>query len=310
MLDRRLLFVTGKGGVGKTSVAAGLAVLASGQGKRVLICDVDGEGDLRLAFESPPLSFAPQSVGPNLFAMAMSTEEALKEYLRVHLRVPFAGRLGPVARSFDFVASAAPGVREILTVGKLAHEVRERSYDLVVVDAPATGHVVGQLAAPKAIHDLVKVGLVREQTQWMLDILRDPDTTGTVIVATPEEMPVAETLQLAKSLESETDVHLAAVVVNRVLPEPFSMAEEVAFASLAEDDAMRVITAAAGDGIGTVLQGVQTAVDMRRSRAPHIARLRRELPSETPLLFLPEIFGRTKGIRTTRKIAEALEEEL
>ena len=90
--------------------------------------------------------------------MAMDTEESLREYLRLQLKVPLIGRIGPVARTFDFVADAAPGVKEILTVGKLCHEVRERHYDLIVVDASATGHVVGQLAAPQAINELVKVG--------------------------------------------------------------------------------------------------------------------------------------------------------
>ena len=88
------------------------------------------------------------------------------------------GRIGPLAKVFDFVATAAPGVHEILTVGKLCYEVRERHYDLVVVDASASGHIVGQLAAPQAINQLVQVGLIRQQTDWMLDILVDPATTG------------------------------------------------------------------------------------------------------------------------------------
>ena len=91
--------------------------------------------------------------------MSMDTEASLREYLKLNLRIPVVGRLGPVARAFDFVATAAPGVREILTVGKLCYEVREGHYDLVVVDAPATGHIISQLAAPQAINDLVKVGL-------------------------------------------------------------------------------------------------------------------------------------------------------
>src|SRR5919106_2642608 len=164
----------------------------------------------------------------------MDTEASLKEYLRLQLKLPLLARLGPLARTFDFVANAAPGVKEILTVGKLCHEVRERHYDLVVVDAPASGHVVGLLAAPEAIKELVKVGLVRDQTGWMLDILGDPTTTGAVIVATPEEMPVTETVELASRLRDETVVDLAAVAVNRVLPELFTRGEERVFEAVRE----------------------------------------------------------------------------
>ena len=153
--------------------------------------------------------------------MSMDTEASLREYLKLNLKIPVVGRIGPLAKAFDFVATAAPGVREILTVGKLCYEVRERHYDLVVVDAPATGHIVGQLAAPQAINDLVKVGLIRTQTDWMLDILSDPARTGLVAVTTPEEMPVAETLELADRVAAETTVRLSGVVVNRVLPELF-----------------------------------------------------------------------------------------
>ena len=154
--------------------------------------------------------------------------------------MPLLGRIGPLARTFDFVANAAPGVKEILTVGKLCYEVRERNYDLVVVDASATGHVVGQLAAPQAINELVKVGLVRDQTDWMLDILADPATTGRGDRATPEEMPVNETHRAGRPARAtETDVDLAAVVVNRVLPELFGRGEEEVFDALREPDARR-----------------------------------------------------------------------
>ena len=191
------MFVTGKGGVGKTTVAAGLAQLAAEHGKRVLVCEVDAKGDVTSLFEAPPTDFTPREVAPGVWSMSMDTEASLREYLKLHLRIPVVGRIGPLAKAFDFVATAAPGVREILTVGKLCCEVRERHYDLVVVDAPASGHVIGQLAAPQAINDLVKVGLIRSQTDWMLDILSDQRQTGLVAVCTPEEMPVNETLELA-----------------------------------------------------------------------------------------------------------------
>src|SRR5205085_7119370 len=111
--------------------------------------------------------------------MAMRTEDSLKEYLKLNLRVPVLGRLGPLAKVLDFVATAAPGVKEILTIGKIAWEVREAiegraDHDIVIVDAAATGHIVAQLGAADAIRDLVDVGPLRAQTQWVSDIIADP----------------------------------------------------------------------------------------------------------------------------------------
>ena len=142
LLERRLLFVTGKGGVGKSSVAAALGLLAAGRGQRTLLVEIDGKGSLADVLESDPTSFVPREVAPGLFAMTMDTEESLREYLKLQLRIPLLARIGPLARSLDFVATAAPGVKEILTVGKIAWEVKERHYDLVVVDASPTGSFV------------------------------------------------------------------------------------------------------------------------------------------------------------------------
>ncbi len=311
--------MTGKGGVGKTSMAAGLALLSAQRGRRTLVCEIDAKGDLADSFEVGRLRFDPTELAPHLWGMAMDTEESLREYLKLQLKVPLLGRIGPVARTFDFVADAAPGVKEILTVGKLCYEVRERSYDLIVVDASATGHVVGQLAAPQAINELVKVGRIRDQTRWMVDILADPTTTAAVIVTSPEEMPVTETLELAERLAVETDVHLAAVVVNRVLPELFGRREEEVFDRLRQPAGRRALTqalAAAGTAtpdeaaVAGLLDAAQLAVTLRRTRAEHLTRLRAELSDEVPLVYVPYLFARTHGVRATRAVAESLSAEI
>ena len=196
LLDRQFVVVTGKGGTGKTTVSAALAVLAARLGKRVLICEMDAKGSLASAFDTGALPFEPIAVGDRIWAMAMNTEDSLREYLRLFLHVPLVGRLNVLARTFDFVADAAPGVKEILSLGKLCYEVRERHYDLVIVDGVATGHVIAQLSAPDAIGELIKVGPVKDQTRWMQDILEDHARTGVVLVTTPEEMPVVETIDL------------------------------------------------------------------------------------------------------------------
>jgi anion-transporting ArsA/GET3 family ATPase len=310
LLDLSLVFVTGKGGVGKTTVVAALAELAAEHGKRVLMCEVDAKGDLAALFDAGSTGFAPREIAPGIFAMTMDTEASLREYLRLHLKIPVVGRIGPLAKAFDFVATAAPGVREILTVGKFCYEVREQHYDIVVVDAPATGHIVGQLAAPQAINDLVKVGLIRSQTDWMLDILSDPAQTGLVVVTTPEEMPVSETLELTERVATETTVALSAVVVNRVLPELFSRPEEEVFEALRAPATIEEISERLGGPVAPLFDGAELAVTLRRSRTEHLERLRNGLKPDVPLLLLPYLFSRVHGRHTTREVALALGEEL
>src|SRR5580704_7157368 len=282
LLDLRLVFVTGKGGVGKTTVAAGLAQLAAEQGKRVLVCETDAKGDVTSLFEASPTDFTPREIAPGIWSMSMDTEASLREYLKLHLRIPVVGRIGPLAKAFDFVATAAPGVREILTVGKLTYEVRERHYDIVVVDAPASGHVIGQLAAPQAINNLVKVGLIRSQTDWMLDILSDHRQTGLVAVCTPEEMPVNETIELAVRVRDETTVQLSAVVVNRVLPELFGRQEQAVFDALGGPAPLGTLDELAGGDAGPVLDAARLAVTMRRTRTTHLDRLRQGIDDDVP----------------------------
>ena len=308
LLDRKLLFVTGKGGVGKTTIAAALALLASRRGKRTLVCEVDAKGNLADFFETGPTAFEPRQIEPDLFAMSMDTEASLKEYLALQLRIPLLARLGPLARTLDFLANAAPGVKEILTVGKLVWEVRERHYDLVVVDAAATGHIVGQLRAPQAINELVSVGMVHQQTDWMLSILEDPPTTGVVITASPEEMPVVESLELVERL-ADTDVDVAAVVVNRVLPELFGRGEEEVFERLRAPEAEAALTEALQAPVEPVFDAARLAVTLRRTRAGHLARLRAGV-GDIPIVYVPELFSRTHGLRATHQVADALGAEL
>lgn len=310
LLSHRLVFVSGKGGVGKTTVAASLALLASQLGKKTLMCEVEPKGDVSSLYECGPTSFEPREVGPNLWAMSMDTEASLREYLKLNLRIPVVGRIGPLARAFDFVATAAPGVREILTVGKLCWEVRAQHWDIIVVDASPTGHIIGQLAAPQAINSLVKVGLIRQQTGWMLDILSDPLKTGLCVVSTPEEMPVNETIELIGRVAKETTVSLAAVVVNRVLPELFGRREEAIFDELCKDGPTSALSGSLGGDVRPVLDGARLAVTMRRTRAGHLERLRAAVDPAIPLLFLPYRFTRYHGLRTTRQVAEALSQEL
>ena len=313
LLGRCLLFFTGKGGVGKSTITAAMALLAADHGKRVLVIEVDAKGNITDRFESRPVGFTPREVYPGVFALAMDTEASLREYLKLNLRVPVVGRIGTLARVLDFVATAAPGVKEVLTIGKVCWEVREAiegraQWDLVLVDAAAAGHVISQLGAPEAIRELVAVGPVRSQTEWMTEILNDPALTALNVVATPEEMPVEETIDLVGRARTELEVPLGVVIVNRVLPELFTHADEDAFDEFRAPETAEILSARAGEGTTAVLDAARLAVSLRRTRAAHLTRLRNEV--DLPLLYVPYLFSRTHGLRETRMVAEALSQEL
>ena len=219
MLDKRLVIVSGKGGVGKSAVSAGLALLAQRQGLRVLAVEMGSPGGLSAHFSTGPLEFKPREVRPGLHAMHMVRSEALLEYLSLQLRLPGMGRFGAFARAFDALATAAPAIREIITIGKVLWEVKEQRCDLVVADAPPTGQIGSYLRAPLSISELVPTGRIRLQSEWMQEALRDPETTQLVLVNQPEELPTTETIETIDWIRAEALVANPLVLTNRVLPE-------------------------------------------------------------------------------------------
>ena len=291
--SHRLLFVTGKGGVGKTTIAAGLAQALASQGKSVLLVALDQRSEIGDAFGVSNLGFDPVRVSDGLSVMVLNTEAALQEYLKLNLKVPIVTKLGPLANAFDFLANAAPGVREILTIGKLCHEVRQRHYDVIVADSPATGHIVGYLAAPEAINSFVRVGLIRSQTDWMVEILHDPAQCGVVAVTTPEEMPVVETQQLLTTLAAETSVRVAAAIVNR-MPEPVLRGPAVALAE--------------------TLEGIVTATRLAISRRAEAERqfdvLASVVNGSFPIITQPNVINAADSVAMTAIISESLAEEI
>lgn len=210
---------------------------------------MDAKGSIGAVFGVPGVGYDPVTVAPNLSLMVMQTEHSLREYLRVHLRIPLVTKIGPLASTFDFVADAAPGVREVLAVGKVCWEVRENRFDLVVVDAEASGHVVAQISSPRTIRSLVPRGPLRDQTNWMLGILDDPAQCGVVVVTTPEELPVTETVSLVRKLRVETRTEVARVIVNAMEPpmnpDTAALAADPWFASTAPRHAATVLAASA-----------------------------------------------------------------
>jgi anion-transporting ArsA/GET3 family ATPase len=285
LLAKPLVVVTGKGGVGKSTVAAALALAAAREGRRVIVAEVAARDDVSRALEGEGGGvFVERAVGGGVHHISIDPESALEEYLRDQLPRGVADVLAS-SRMFGYLAAATPGLRELLTVGKvweLAQPDRRtpgaHPYDLVVLDAPATGHGVAVLTAPGTFAGAARVGPVARQGRTIHEMLADPGRTAVVAVATAEEMPVNETLGLEAALRDALGQRLAAVVVNGVLPQRFSGAE------------VRRVERGAPP---RVRRAVGAEASRCRGQRAQLARLRRGLPDvevrTLPFLFAPSL---------------------
>ncbi len=228
LLDKRLIFVTGKGGVGKSTVAAALGVLGARHGLRTMVAELSSQQRVQGLFDRYGEHFEEVQLATRLFTISIDPENAMDEYLRV--KVGPLGHALAGSRLFQAFAMATPGMRELLTIGKvwelaqLHRRTRGASpYDLVIVDAPATGHGLGLLRTPRTFADIARVGPIAHQGRTIAETLADQDFTGVVAVATPEEMPVNETLTLCEDVERE-ELALDLVVLNGLYPVRFDPA--------------------------------------------------------------------------------------
>ncbi|HEX8103938.1 MAG TPA: ArsA family ATPase [Solirubrobacteraceae bacterium] len=303
LLEKTLLYVTGKGGVGKTTVAAALGMAAAEHGRRTIVCEVAEQDRVSRAFAREGVKQeAEVQLAENLWATTIDPQRALEEWLGRQLGGALGGgAMRTLLRSsaFQYFVAAAPGAKELITVAKvweLAQPQRwdrhNRTYDLVIVDAPASGHGVGMLTTPKTFGEIARVGPIKRQATKVTALLSDPRKTGYIAVALPEEMPVTETLELDGRLRDAVGMGLELIVVNGLFPERFSR-EEAERLRAASDDSLPA----------DAEQAVRAAIaedDRARAQRVHLRRLRREAEDAAvvtlPFLFVPEIGLEEYGI--------------
>ena len=283
---KRFLIVTGKGGVGKTTVCAAEALALAAKGKRVLVCMCNAKERMSAMFGSDLIGSAVENVAPNVWAVNMDPEIALREYGEMALRSKTLFKLlfdNKYVRTFF---RAVPGMSEWTMLGKAWWHTTETRpdgswlYDVVILDAPATGHGLDMLRVPKIIVEIVPPGLLRRDAERAWTMFQDPEQSAVVLVTLPEEMPTSETIELAKALQDELKLPIGKIVVNCVLPPLFSKAERATI------EATRAPT---GD---TIPEATLTAARSRASRervqAESLSRLSQELPISPS--FLPQLF--------------------
>jgi Anion-transporting ATPase len=275
----------------------------------VLCVEVDGKGDLARCLGASSMSFQPRMVQPNVSVLGLDPEESLHEYLRLYFKVPRLTRVTPLARVFEFIATGLPGTSDMLVVGKIAYEAKRVDggrpvWDLIIVDSAATGHVLPQLRAARAMMELARGGIVRSQVEWIDAILSDPRRSVLTICALPEEMPVAEALELHDRARAETPITLGACFLNRVLTTSVTSRQVGLLERLCADDHLAAARERLGGDPRPVLEGVLIAQRLHDTGAAHARRLRAGMT--VPVVEIPLQTAARPGLSMTRAAAAAL----
>jgi anion-transporting ArsA/GET3 family ATPase len=302
LLDKRLVFVTGKGGVGKSTISIAMGLAAASRGKRTMVCEVGGQETASRVFRRAEIGFHEVEVADNLWAISIDPDQSLREYLLLQLRVRAMRDMLVRSRIFNYLAAATPGLKELVTIGKiweLAQPDRKvkkaEEYDLVIVDAPATGHGIGFLQTPRTFANIARVGPIHSQAQALDRFITDHDMTGVAIVSIPEEMPVNESASLEDTLTSELGMAVDRVYMNALYPERFAKGDA--------SELERALEAADGSAKAAVRAALS---EYRRSRSQRaqLQRLKRAVSS--PVKTLPFIFKPQLDIPSLERLSGAL----
>jgi len=223
LLDRKLVFVVGKGGVGKSTVATALALAAVRRKKRVLLVGLDfDDRDRSIAGLRPAEGPEPIEALPGLFRLNVNGRTALEEYL--HLIIPVRRVLRAVfdSKVYQYFVAAAPGLKELMAIGKIWYEVDRGRWDSVIVDSPATGHALQYLRMPKAAYEAFDTGLVHREAKRVWSLLSDASSTAVAVVTLAEDLPVSETVSMCNQIRDDLKMAPGALFVNRFHQAPFS----------------------------------------------------------------------------------------
>ncbi len=228
LFSRRLIFVMGKGGVGKTTISVALAYAAQRMNKKILLVEIGDADSIGKLYLERPLPDFPRQLMQNIWGVRVEPRAELEAYVRAHVTPGFIA--GKIIRSrlFDYLFEATPGLKEVMSLGRLWRWEKDEnnpsgsSFDLIIVDAPATGHGISLLRLPDLLIKMIRVGPVANQIRVLQRLLKNHQKTGLVLVALPEELPVNEAMEFYSEAEETLDMPVAATFINCVYPAAFS----------------------------------------------------------------------------------------
>lgn len=302
LLDKRLVIVTGKGGVGKSTVALALGLAAAQEGRRTIVCEVSSQEHTSRVFHRAEVGFHEVEMADNLWAISIDPDQAMREYVLLQLKVRAMRDLLFRSRIFTYLAAATPGLRELVTIGKIWEVAqpdrkvkRGHKYDLVIVDAPATGAGVGFLQTPRTFANIARVGPIKAQAEALEAFIVNHRKTGVAIVALPEEMPVNETAALERQLSEEVDVAVDRVYMNGLYPDRFSKPD------------LDRLGDVCGKAEGPLRAAYRAALSESRRAAAQREQLARLVELVTPpVRTLPFLFAPELGVEEIRELSKAV----
>ena len=300
MFDRRLLIISGKGGVGKSTLCSAFALSASRMGKRVLVIEMDEKERISRLFGTPEVGYEGAFVHPNIFVRNLLPMRVMDEFLETRVTVKAIARQILGSSIYKYFVAAAPGLKEFVTLGKIMlledeKEGRDKpKYDFIVIDAPATGHGVAFLRVPFAAADVMNVGWVRKQANRIIDLITDPARTMLNIVTLPEEMPVNETIEMCQSVQDLLRIQIGYIIVNSVFPQVLKKRDAALYDAMkkkAQVDGLKELTVAERKYVRVMLESFEASVRRRELNEFYISKLKRKLKYD--FMQIPFFFTKT-----------------
>lgn len=312
----RLLIVSGKGGVGKSTVCAAMALIMARRGKQVLTVEIDSKERISQLFGAPEVGHDGRQIYDNIYAMNMRPARVMDEF--VASQAPLKTLANQIVESsiYQYFVAAAPGIKELVTIGKImvleeeraSRRSRDPRWDFIIVDAPATGHGIALLRVPYMVLDTLRVGPVAKQARKIIDLLTDEERTRFMLVTLAEDMPTNEAIEMYHTIHDELGIPMENLVINGVYPKVLGAKEQEVLHALEAR-----LAAANGDPtelalMQAMIDCAETAIARRELNEKYMRKLKHDIPH--PAVEVPFVFAGSLDFDLVETVATALEARL
>ncbi|MFW6333176.1 MAG: ArsA-related P-loop ATPase [Thermodesulfobacteriota bacterium] len=308
LLDRRIIFLMGKGGSGRTTLSAALAIAAARQNRTALILEAGDEDAVGPLFDTDSLEREPREIAPGIWGGRIDTRSVLTDYVHQFVGFPFVADTITRAELFEHIADGTPGLRELMVLGQIWRWEQEKmgsgypKFDPIIVDGPATGHGMSLLRQPRAVLDMFRVGPLADQLRMVQEMLSDPGRSGVLLVTLPEELPINEAIDFIHAAEGDIQMAVTVTAVNGVYPTTFTAQDETRIRELLKKGD------AVPDSLRPVLETARDQIFRRHLQEGYANRIRGE--NAGTVIEIPYVYSNRLFRDDIEGIADRLVQEL